>query len=64
MVCGIIASNGEDATRRRRYSENPAKRLWYARHRALRFREKYFGDDMKSGGADAATTSAPPGGKS
>jgi hypothetical protein len=33
----------QDATRRRRYSSDPAKRRWYAEYRARRFRRHYFG---------------------
>jgi hypothetical protein len=34
---------GQDATRRRRYSADPAKARWYAHHRATRWRRHYFG---------------------
>jgi hypothetical protein len=30
-----------NARRKRRYSENPAKRAWYARFRSLRFRRRF-----------------------
>jgi hypothetical protein len=32
----------QDATRKRRYSTDPARRRWYAASRALRFRRRYF----------------------
>lgn len=33
----------QDATRRRRYSSDPARRRYYAQSRSLRFRRRYFG---------------------
>jgi hypothetical protein len=33
----------QDATRRRRYSTDPARAAWYARHRAARWARHYFG---------------------
>jgi hypothetical protein len=32
----------QDASRKRRYSDDPARRRWYALSRALRFRRRYF----------------------
>jgi len=32
-----------DGTRKRRFSKNPAKRQWYARHRSLRFSRRMLG---------------------
>lgn len=30
-----------DGSRKRRFSQNAARRLWYARHRAERFRRRF-----------------------
>lgn len=44
-MCAIITCG--DATRRRRYSDDPARRRWYATWRAKRFRRHYFGPDAE-----------------
>lgn len=58
-MCSSITCN--DATRRRRYSPDEAKRRWYAGFRAMRFRDRYFGG-YRDGGLGSPRTSevVPP----